>query len=163
MDEWRLAIWSENGTIDLTEAEEYAVSKYIGKDSYLINEKLRSGEPLTQEEQRFEEDLDSALDKMPTYQGTVYRSVSETRIENISDFVQEHPVGGYKKFPSYLSSGTTVYDESFPIQYVIQSHTGRDIRSFNPQEGEILFPRGSRFLVSKIEGHTIFMEEVPKQ
>lgn len=154
---------SENGTIDLTEAEEYAVSKYIGKDSYLINEKLRSGEPLTQEEQRFEEDLDSALDKMPTYQGTVYRSVSETRIENISDFVQEHPVGGYKKFPSYLSSGTTVYDESFPIQYVIQSHTGRDIRSFNPQEGEILFPRGSRFLVSKIEGHTIFMEEVPKQ
>lgn len=150
---------SENSIMGLTEAEKYALSKYVGRDSYLINEKLRNGEPLTQEEQQFAEDLDSALEKMPAYQGTVYRSVSKFAIGDVDSFIQSHPVGGYKQFPSYLSSGTAVYDESFPVQYVIQSRTGRDIRSFNPQEGEILFPRRSKFFITKVEGQTIFMEE----
>lgn len=43
---------------------------------------------------------------------------------------------------------------------VIQGRTGRDLRGFNPNEFEILFPRGRIFLIQKLEGNTIYMEEV---
>ena len=52
------------------------------------------------------------------------------------------------------------YDDSFPIQYVITSKTGRDIRKFNSQEKEILFERDSMFYISKVVNNVIYMEEI---
>ena len=34
------------------------------------------------------------------------------------------------------------------------------MREYNPGELEVLFKRGTEFNVSKVDGHTIFMEEV---
>lgn len=103
--------------------------------------------------------LDAALEKLPIYQGTVYRSLDATEIEDVDAFVKGYRAGETIPFHAYTSSGTRVYDPSFPIQYVIQSKTGRDLRSLNPEEYEILFPREVRFKVQKVEGHTIYLEE----
>ena len=104
-------------------------------------------------------DLDSALDKMPEYHGTIYRSVSEFGLGDVNMFIQSHVVGESKLLESYLSSSKAVYDENFPIQYVIRSKHGKDIRSYSLEQ-EILFKRKSEFLITKVEGNTIYMEEL---
>ena len=118
-----------------------------------------SQEP-TEELIGFKEDLDAALNKLPVYRGITYRSVSDFGILDVSAFLTGHIPGKKIQFPAYLSSGTEIYDPEFPIQYVIQGRTGRDLRGFNPNEFEILFPRGRTFLIQKSEGNTIYMEEV---
>ncbi len=144
----------------LTPDEEYAVNRYISSGAYGINEKLRSGAALSGEERAFVAALDSALEKFPVYQGVVFRSLSEYEIEDIGAFLAEYPVGTYKQFPSYISTGAAVYDETMPVQYIIQSKSGKDLRTINPNEMEVLFARGALFKVVKVDGCTIYMEEV---
>ncbi|MFQ8599970.1 MAG: minor capsid protein [Oscillospiraceae bacterium] len=131
----------------LTPDEEYTVNSYISSGAYGINEKLRSGADLNEEESAFVVALDSALKKFPDYEGIVYRSLSEYGIEDIEAFLAEYPVGAYKQFPSYMSTGTAVYDETMPIQYIIQSKSGKDLRTINPNEAEVLFARDAWFKI----------------
>ena len=145
--------------IRLSYNEESAIIRYISSESYIINDKLRRGIELNDLETQLVNSLDSALEKMPKYNGNVYRSVSSFGIDDIGDFVNSHVPGTIIRFPSYTSTSTAMYDEGFPIQYVISSQSGRDIREYNQQEEEILFPRDFAFRVVKVEGNTIFMEE----
>jgi len=55
----------------LSDDEKYALNQYISSKSYILNEKLRQGLPLTDEENNLIMNLDSALDKMPKYQGNL--------------------------------------------------------------------------------------------
>ena len=151
---------AKSGIIKLSDDEQWALNKYLSSSSYKINDKLRKGVPLSKEEQNFIRNLDIALNKMPEYQGTVYRSVSDFGIEDVGVFIKSHVIGEPYVFDSYLSASETVYDESFPIQYVIQSKHGKDIRIYNQQEHEILFKRSSRFLITKVKENTIYMEEL---
>ena len=105
------------------------------------------------------QDLDRALDKMPEYKGVVYRSLSDFGIEDVDAFVKSYKVGDRKIFTSYLSCSEEVYDESFPVQYVIQSKYGKNILKYNQTEKEILFKRNSVFWVTKRDGNTIYLEE----
>jgi hypothetical protein len=146
--------------VKLTHNDEKAILDYMSAKSYPLNAKLRKGLELTGEEVAWVRRLDRALEKMPKYEGVVYRSLSEVDVGNIEDFIKQYEVGTTQLFPSYLSSGTTVYDETFPLQYIINSKTASDIRSFNPAENEILFRRNTEFIVTKIEGNTIHMDEV---
>ena len=148
------------GSGKLTQAEETAVNTYISSESYVINEKLRSGIPLTAEEQKTVDNLDSALEKMPKYEGTVYRSLSSDMMNNSKEFWQLHQVGNTVQYKAYTSSSLEVYDETMDIQCVIKSKRGRNITSHNDNEKEILFQRNSLFFVTGIKSHTIYMEEV---
>lgn len=152
--------FSDSGIIKLSENEQRAMNKYISSDSYSINDKLRRGEKLSESDREFVKDLDDALDKMPEYKGAAYRSVSDFGIENVDSFIKSHTIDGIQAFPSYVSASKSIYDESFPIQYVIQSNHGKDISSLNIGEQEILFKRNSKFIINKIEGNTIYMEEL---
>lgn len=144
----------------LNEKESSAISRYISSDSYRLNSALRGEQPLTRELAEFRDDLDSALEKVPVYSGITYRSVSDFGIPDVLEFLNGYQPGAEITFPSYLSSGTQVYSPDFPIQYVIQGKTGRDLREYNPGESEVLFPRGKRFLVRRVDGNTIYMEEI---
>lgn len=146
--------------IKLTDDEQYAMNSYISGDAYVWNDKLRRGEKPTRQEIKKMKDMDSALEKMPIYQGTLYRSVSDFGINDVQEFIRSYVPGQIRTFPEYFSSSTSVYDDSFPIQYVIQSKTGHDIRKFNSQEKEILFGRKSKFYVTKVENNVIYMEEI---
>lgn len=158
LDRWLNPV-PDRDTIDLTPDEEYALMDYISSGSYKLNDPLRRGVALTPEQIKLINNLDSALSKMPIYRGTVYRSLSDFEIDDVASFISGHIVGSQKMYKAYLSTGTEVYDESMPIQYVIISKNGRDIRMFNPEESEILFPRNTIFYVEKTEGNTIYLRE----
>lgn len=146
--------------IKLSEDEQRAINSYISSGAYTWNDKLRRGAKLAKEEKKQISSLDSALQKMPTYQGVLYRSVSDFGIPDMQEFIARHKPGMEISFPEFLSSSIEVYDDSFPIQYVITSKTGRDIRKFNSQEKEILFERDSLFYISKVVDNVIYMEEI---
>ncbi len=146
--------------IKLTGDEKHALNSYLSSEAYTLNDKQRRGVALTKAEQKMVDNLDAALSKMPVYQGTVYRSVSDFGIEDVDAFIRAHVVNEIMVFPSYLSCSTSVYDESFPIQYVIQSKMARDIREFNQKEQETIFERKKGFRITKVEGNTIYMEEI---
>ena len=148
--------------IKLTDNEQWAINEYISSGSYKINAALREGQKLSIEQGELVRRLDSALQNLPAYKGTVYRSLSAFGIDDIDSFVSSYQVGEIKKFPAYTSASTEVYDESFPIQYVIKSKLGRDLRSYNSSEMEILFLRGSSFRVVRVDTdkYMIYMEEV---
>ena len=144
----------------LTDAEQHAMNSYISSSSSVWNDKLRRGEKLTKQEEQSIQAMDSALQKMPKYEGTVKRSLSDFGIPDVDEFVKSYVPGELKIFNEYLSSSTEVNDVSLQIQYVIQSKNGRDIRKYNSTEKEILFERGSSFIVTRVDGHTIYMEEL---
>ncbi len=151
---------ARSGVINLSDDELRALNQYLSSDSYRINDKLRRMVPLTREEKLFIQKLDEALDKIPDYQGIVYRSISDFGIDDVNAFISSYQTGRKKIYLAYTSASLSVYDDSFPVQYVIKSKHGKDITKYNQKEQEILFKRGTRFKVLKVEGNTIFMEEV---
>ncbi len=162
--EWKekyVDVPAQSGIIPLTGSEERALKAYVSSDSYKINEKFRRGAALTGRERQFIESLDRALDKMPEVQGTVYRSLSKgLEIEDVDAFVVSHVIGVPKQFNAYTSASLDVYDKSMEIQYVIASKHGKNLLSYNPAEKEILFKRDTVFVPTRIDGHTIYMEEL---
>lgn len=151
----------QNGIIkaELTEKELWALNTYISSNSYGINNSLRSGEELESNEQEIVNNLDSALSKMPKYEGTVYRSLDSSVMENPEEFFKLHQPGRIVGYKAFTSTSLEVYDEKLDIQCIIKSKTGRNITSFNENEKEILFERDSLFRIEKINGNTIYMEE----
>lgn len=148
----------------LNNREERAVAAYISGDSYRLNSKLRDGTILAPEEIEIMEGLDSALEKMPIYKGKVIRSLVLDK-ESLMAFAKGHTVGTQISYPAYTSSSTHIgYHKNPTVILQIQSKTGRDIRTFNPHEREILFPRNSRFQIvnAKLEEgvYILEMEEI---
>ena len=161
--EWRekeRAYRNNTGKDTLNIEEKDALTRYISSDAYSLNDKLRRGTDLTDFEKEWIMNLDKALDKMQEYKGTVYRSISDFGIDDVEAFIGSHAVGREKNFPSYISSSLNVYDESFPVQYVIKSKHGKNINNYNQSEKEILFKRDSKFLITKVQENTIWMEEI---
>ena len=62
----------------LTDAEQHAMNSYISSSSYVWNDKLRRGEKLTKQEEQSIKAMDSALQKMPKYEGRF--QISEFRM-----------------------------------------------------------------------------------
>lgn len=156
-----VAIAAGSGIIEsvLTEDEKAALNAYISSESYTINEKLRSGITLTDEEKWIVDNLDSALGKLPKYKGTVYRSLDSSMMGNLVEFWIFHQPGNIVGYKAFTSTSLKTYDDRMDIQYVITSKSGRNITSFNPNEEEILFERDTLFRVVKIDGNTIYLKE----
>lgn len=152
---------------ELTPNEESAIMRYIGSDSYKINEPLRNGTELTQDQKEWVEVLDRALEKMPVYEGEVTRSLSFQLQgkEALREFLDEYKIGNIKAYKAYTSTtvGNT-YNSNGEVQIKIISKTGRDIRRFNEVEQEILFERNKKFKIVKYEfykgKHYFKMEEL---
>lgn len=144
----------------LSRLEENALRKYIGPDSYKLNDKLRNGLPLTGDDKQFINDLDSALSKMPNYEGIVYRSLDSSMIKDIEFFNKQHSVGSIVSYSAYTSTATNIYDKTMDMQLIINSKTGKDMRKYNPGEKEILFERNRVFYVEKRRGNKIWLTEI---
>lgn len=146
----------------LSEKDVYAIDQYKKSGiAYGLNYALRSGLPLTDQQKSIIHDLDQALLKLPTYQGTVYRSLTSSMIDDIEGFKKRYSKGSIVIESAFISSSVDgVYDESMDVQMIIQSKHGRDIRIYNPLEQEVLFKRGSMFMVEKVEGNTIWLTEL---
>ena len=150
-----------------TDDEIYAINTYIGSDSYRINEALRNDLTLDNRLTKVVGDLETALDKLPNYEGTVTRSVW-INSEDIEHFLKDYPVGGKISHKSFLSSTAgDIYNPEARVQIRIESITGKDLRKYNKKEQEILFKKNVEFAVKKIDTSDkyyvkIFLEEVKK-
>lgn len=153
--------------LGLTLNQKSAIMRYIGSDSYKINEVLRNGTNLTQDQKEWVKLLDEALEKIPVYEGQVTRSLSFQLQgkEALEEFLKLYNIGNEIEYPAYTSAtiGET-YNPSGEVQLTIISKTARNITTLNKGEQEVLFERGKKFKVvdrydtSKI--HYILMEEL---
>ncbi len=145
----------------LTEEDLYYIDQYKKSGvAYSLNYTLRNGEPLSDAEHELIRGIDTALSKLPTFEGTVYRSVRTDTLDDPIVFELQHTLGEIVLYDAYTSTSEEIYDDTMEYQLVIKSKRGRDMRQYNPLEKEILFMRGSQFLVTKRVGNTIYMEEI---
>lgn len=166
------AFQAEGTVRALTAAERSAVLQYKSSESYKVNTKLRDGIALTEAEQTMVDEIDRALEKLPRYEGTVYRRMSFDMEgqEALDAFLEEHAAGDIVPYEAYTSSSTE--QDGYPVEgkwtvlQVIKGQNGRDLDGIgNNFEREVLFPRDTLFYVEKVgtdaEGNPIiYMEEV---
>lgn len=128
------------------------VQEYMSFQSYVVNEKLREGLLLTEEEKSFTVQLDSTLKKMPRYRGSVTRSLYFRTEEDVREFIKRYAVGSLVVYDEYISTtkGST-YNPDGQVQiYIPRCTKGRDITGLNAMEQEILYERNSAFRVKSI-------------
>lgn len=141
----------------LTEAEQvalYAWTLDTGNDALFrrINHALRTGEAFDELEPMIAL-MRSALDKLPNYEGTVYRAVKRADFSGkFPKFDNDHVPFNYVMYNGF--TGTSKQIEGTlrgNIRINIKSLTGKDISLFSriPEQKEILFPLDSIFYIEK--------------
>ena len=140
----------------------YALDQYKKSGiSYPLNYALRNNIELTEQEADLVRCIDTALDKLPEYTGTVYRSISAGSLDDMEVFEKELQSSDIVMYHAYTSASSDgPYDPSMEYQFIIQSKHGKDMRKYNPLEMEIIFRRGTRFWIKKREGNTFYLEEL---
>ena len=152
-DDEVLDIWAkglkEEDNEGYNEGEKLALNRYISSDSYKINEKLRTGMPLDEEDTKFIENLDRALEKSPRYEGDLIRDLFFRYDEDKEDFISQHIVDDIRTYKEYISTtkASSYHDMPQVRIKIIKSSKGRDISGINQMEQEILYERGFRFKV----------------
>ena len=143
----------------LTEDEEHAIVSYKSGDSYALNGKLATGGKLTELQRSLRDHLDTALEKLPVYKGTVYRHYdfdSFGGYEAMAEFLSQFAKGRAVPMSSYLSASTVRNEDrtggEYTVDMVIQSETGRSLNGFGRDtENEVLLPRTVRLAVDSME------------
>ena len=143
----------------LTEDEEHAIVSYKSGDSYALNGKLATGGKLTELQRALRDHLDTALEKLPVYRGTVYRHYdfdSFGGYEAMAEFLQLFRKGKPTNIGNYLSASTVRNEDrtngEYTVDMVIQSETGRSLNGFGRNtENEVLLPRTVRLAVDSME------------
>lgn len=154
----------DNSIID--KKDEKAIKDYMSFNAYIINEALRKKLPLEKSEKELIKNLDIALKKMPFYKGDVTRSLKFDNDEETDEFAANYIIGKTVKYDGYTSTTKAKgwYNPEGQVQiYIKNSKKGRDISDYNRAELEVLYERGSSFVVKKIrkeEGkYFILLEE----
>ena len=139
----------------MTNTDTKAIYDYMSAKSYVVNEKLRTGAMLTEDEKEFVANLDSALDKMPTYEGNLQRSLYFYSEEAINEFLRDYKVGKSVEYKEFLSTTKgEIYNSDGQVQIFIQdAKKGRDIFPFNKEEQEVIYKKNSTFDVLNIVEH----------
>lgn len=147
---------SEDDTMDLSLDDQRVILSYKSFESFTINDVLRrmtSMDDLTQEQKKFVSDLDNALNKVPTYEGTLIRTVDFSDYQDAADreleFVSEFIPGKKIEIPQYWSTSKREgYNDDAKIRiYIEDSRKGRDISSIGLDESEVLYERKNKFTV----------------
>lgn len=152
------------GTMQLNKGEQGAIMRYVSPDSITLNDKLRRGEELTAGETEWVKDLNSALKKLPCYEGNLNRSLMFKSSEDAREFFDNFTVDGEfipKQFFSTTKEG--MYNEEGQVQiYIQKAKKGHDLGNF-AIENEVLYSTDIRFkILNKVveEGiYWILLEE----
>lgn len=156
----------------LSTNEHYAIDHFVtpsdSQTGFLhLNAALRSGKELSGDQQKQVSRLDSAIGKLPTYEGRTYRGVRFNSAEEKAQFIAAHQPGAKVEYKQYTSTSKNPSVASGDVRIVVEGRSGRDIsgRSQDKPEQEVLYPRGSQFEVTRVandsSGRTIIgMREV---
>ena len=143
----------------LNELELTAILNYKSSASYIINDVLRNSENLSDVGTEFVKNMDDALIKMPTYQGTVYRNIAFDWFggqEAYDAFLSEHKVGYVVNYLAFTSASIKedgyLVDGRFAVSMVIESGNAKNVDGYgNNFESEVIFPRNSVFVVNNVK------------
>jgi hypothetical protein len=142
----------ESSKIGLSNDEQYAINQYISSESYKINELLRNNLKLGDIQENIVKNLDKALDKCENYNGNIVRVLDITDKKELERFIHMNVLNKPIMFNEYLSfSSKSKYNENANVVIYTVSNKAKDLRNFNPDESEILYPRNSRFIVENIK------------
>lgn len=142
----------ESSKISLSDDEQYAINQYISSESYKINEILRNNLKLNNNQKNIVKHLDKALNKCKNYNGKIVRVLDITDSKKLKEFIELNKLNKLIIFNEYLSfSNKSNYNENANVIIYIVSSKAKDLRKFNPDESEILYPRNSRFIVENIK------------
>ncbi|NBJ71333.1 MULTISPECIES: minor capsid protein [Clostridia] len=145
--------------------DERVIKNYMGAQSYVVNDKLRNGYKLDEDEKKFVKNLDRALGKMPKYKGDLTRSLYFNTPKKMKEFLSKHEIDNVVQYNGYTSTtkGVRYNPESQVELYILDSKNGRDLTKFNAAEAEILYERDAKFKVVGRETFKgveyIFLEE----
>lgn len=146
-----------SGIMELPQDELSALYQYKSFESYPINEALRNAKDMSDllpAQQQFVKRLDSALSKIPKYEGDLIRTVNFSDWpdcdKRTNDFAKEFVPGKNIQIRQYWSTSKREgYDEEAGIKIYIQNaQNGRDISSVGLDEAEVLYERNRKFLVA---------------
>ena len=147
---------SVHDIMKLSDEELGAIMRYKSFDSYVINDALRNAKDISKllvTQQQLINNLDSALAKMPKYNGNLIRTVDfSERLdsdEQTEKFVNEYIPGEIIVIDQYWSTSKAEgYSENASVKIYIQnSKNGRDISTIGLNESEVLYERKCRFEV----------------
>uniref|UniRef100_UPI00359CA83A minor capsid protein n=1 Tax=Thomasclavelia spiroformis TaxID=29348 RepID=UPI00359CA83A len=136
----------------LTKENKHAINSYVSSSSYFINDILRNGYKLNDEQKEIVKNLDDALNKMHPYEGDLTRSVYFYDAQSFDNFLKEYEVGKILTIKQYLSTTKgDVYNPEAQVQLkILNSKNGINISAFNNSEDEVLYKRNSKFKVIRI-------------
>ena len=156
-------------TEKLTDDEESAIYAYLGGACYELNEALRNHEPLTDEQKAWVRNLDSALKKLPKYEGTLLREMDfsdfpdgDERAKAFFDSLELNKARAFDAYTSTTRASSYMANPKVKI-YIQNAKNGRYLGAFYNGEKEVLYERGSAFIIkNKVEQdgvYYILMEE----
>lgn len=153
-DRWKEVVKeSDSDIIKLSDTEQYALNQYLSFESYGMNEKLRKGLELNDMEKEMLHSLDSALRKIPKYEGNLSRSLYFGNEQSVKEFVKIFESNDIVPFREFISttSSRKLYNPDGEVQiFIYNSKRGRNLSGFNVKEAEVLYERNSEFRVVKI-------------
>ena len=147
---------SEGGTKELTETDVQSIEYYTRNGYKQINGQLISGQNNKPETTRAINRLNEALEKIPNYEGTVYRGDSfdsDNKWFSFLNSIKNKEVFTYKGFMSTSEEKdvTQGFDTIFKGAAIfrINSKTGKSIKDFsdNYNELEVLFKPNTSFRI----------------
>ncbi len=142
-----------SGIIKLSSEELGALQQYKSFESYVINDVLREDLKLTTDQEEFVKNLDSALSKMPKYEGHLIRTVDfsdwpdgdERTIKFVEGFIPGKKIDIKQYWSTSKNAG---YSDTAEIEIYIQNaKNGRDVSSVGLDEQEVLYERNNSFIV----------------
>ena len=140
----------ESSKIGLSYDEQYTINQYISSKSYKINELLRNNLKLDDIQENIVKQLDKALDKCRNYNGNIVRVLDITDKKESERFIHMNVLNKPIMFNEYLSFlSKSIYNKNAKVGTV--SSKAKDLRNFNPDESEILYPRNTKFIVENIK------------
>lgn len=109
--------------------------------------------------------FDDSLEKIPSYDGIVYRMDNPNADADFELAWFAKNIGKNILLRHYLSTSIERWDNR-PITWEIRTLNngsfGKDIIELNTTEKEVLFKRNSKFTIIKVESSTVFMREIEK-
>lgn len=133
---------------ELTKDEKGAILRYVSSDSYKINDALRRGTKLSNDQKKTINDLNSALDKLPNYNSDkpLYRSYFFDK-EELFKYVADKQVGKAFTEKGFYSTSKSIYDDDSLRVIVKKYKHAKDLKDFNSNEEEVLFKNGTSFKI----------------
>lgn len=142
----------ESSKIKLSIEEQYAINKYITSEAYKINEILRSNTKIDSIQENIIKNLDKALNKCNNYNGNIVRVLDIKDSEKLKEFIEMNKINKSIMFNEYLSfSSKSNYNTDANVVIYTVSNKAKDLRKFNSDEAEILYPRNSKFIVENVK------------